>query len=352
TISGRVDYRTGAIRVDFGPEELISMYPELEKIANFNTKLVGKMWSEDMRFAHHIKLAKEIEKEVKKGSIKGIILPHGTDTMTYTSASLAFMLENLPIPVLLVGAQRSPDRASSDAVMNLICASEFIAKTDFKGIGICMHESSNDDYCVILPPTKTRKLHTSRRDAFKPVNDKAIARINYKTREIKFLKPITGNTDKKEFIAKCKLDEKVALLKVHPNLMPDQILFFKKNKYKGLVLEGTGLGQIPVGVPDEDAKINSKNLKAIKKLIESGCVVVMTSQCIFGRVQMHVYEGAVDLVNAGVIPGEDMLSETAFVKLAWLLGNYPKEKVAELMTKNLRGEINEATNYKEGFVLD
>lgn len=344
TISGRVDYRTGAITVDFDAEDLLTMYPELQKTANFKSTLIGKMWSEDMRFRHYTKIAKEIEKEVKKGGIGGIILPHGTDTMTYTAAALSFMLENLPVPVILVGSQRSSDRGSTDAAMNLICACEFITKTDFAGVAICMHEGTNDKNCSILPPTKTRKLHTSRRDAFRPVNSTAIARVNYETSAIEFMKKdYERRGSGKKFVTRTKIEEKVALLKSHPNMMPEQILFYKKSKYKGLVLEGTGLGQIPIGVPDEIAKINRKNLEAMKQLIKSGCIVVMTSQCIFGRVQMHVYEDAVDLVNIGVIPGEDMLSETAFVKLAWLLANFPKKEVPSLMKQNLRGEISDFT---------
>ncbi len=343
TIAARVDYRTGAVYVSFEPKDLLTMFPELGEIANFDSKLISNMFSENMRFVHHKKIADAIEKEVKR-DINGIILPHGTDTMHYTAAALAFMLENLPMPVILVGSQRSTDRGSSDAAMNLICASEFIKKTDFAGVAICMHESSTDDYCVILPPCKTRKLHTSRRDAFQTVNDTPIARINFKTREIEFIKKDYPKKDSsKKFIVRKKMEEKVAILKSFPNLMPEQIEFFKKHKYKGLVFEGTGMGQLPVGVENPLSKINAKNLKAVKDLINSGCVVVMTSQCIFGRVQMHVYSAAVDLVNAGVIPGEDMLSETAFIKLAWLLGNYPKAKVKELVGKNLKGEITPCT---------
>jgi len=88
------------------------------------------------------------------------------------------MLENLNIPVILVGAQRSSDRGSSDAFLNLVCAAHFIAKVDFSGAGICMHEPSSDDSCLILPACKTRKMHTSRRDAFKAINGNIIAKIN------------------------------------------------------------------------------------------------------------------------------------------------------------------------------
>lgn len=339
TIASKVDYSTGGVIARFSPEEILEMFPELKGIANIRSKLISNMFSEDMRFKHYSLICKAIEEEVKK-EVDGIILTHGTDTMCYTSAALSFALENINIPVLLVGSQRSSDRGSSDAAVNLICAANFIARTDFVGVAICMHESTGDNNCLIMPACKTRKLHTSRRDAFKIVNDRAIARVSYETASIEFMK---DDYDKKEhgkkLIVKEKFEEKVGLLKVHPNMFPEQFEFFKN--YKGLVIEGTGLGQAPVGVPNELSKIHSKNLEAIKKIIKNGCIVVMASQCIFGRVQMHVYSNAIGLVKAGVIPGKDMLPETAFIKLAWLLGNCKKEEVRELMGKNLRGEINE-----------
>lgn len=343
TIASRIDYRTGAVVSAFEVEDLLTMFPELSEKANFESKSVSQMFSEDMRFSLYAKMAKAIEIEIKKG-VKGIILGHGTDTMAYTSAALSFALENLPIPAILVGAQRSSDRGSSDAAMNLLCATEFILKSDFAGIAICMHENTSDDNCIILPACKTRKLHTSRRDAFKAVNDSPIARVNYKTKNIEFLKKdYSKKSDGKKLIVKENFEEKTAILKCHPNMFPGQFEFFKKEKFKGLVLEGTGLGQAPIGTPNPETKIHEKNLKAIRELIKSGCIVAMASQCIFGRVQMHVYSNAVDLANAGVISGEDMLAETAFVKLAWLLGNFKKAEAIELFSKNLRGEINERT---------
>lgn len=346
TIASKVDYRTGGVIARFSPEELFGMFPELGKIANIKSRLISNMFSEDMRFAHYKLMAKAIEEEYDE--VDGIILTHGTDTMAYTSAALAFMLEGLGKPVIMVGAQRSSDRGSSDAAVNLICAAQFIANSDFAGVAICMHENSEDNDCLILPATKTRKLHSSRRDAFKAVNDTAIAKVHYKDGKVEFLKKEYGKRSGSKLAVRDGMEEKVAILKVHPNMFPEQFSFFKG--YKGLVIEGTGLGQAPVGVPNELCRIHEKNLKAIEELVKSDTVVVMTSQTIFGRVHMHVYSNAIDLVNVGVIPGEDMLAETAFIKLAWLLGNYPKEKVKGLVVKDLRGEITERTEYEKEFI--
>ena len=338
TIASKVDYKSGAVYSSFNPEDLLEMFPELFKIANFDSKLIANMWSDDLRFKHFEIIAKAIEKEVKKG-VDGIIIGMGTDNLAVASAALAFIIEETPIPILLVGAQRSSDRGSSDAAMNLICAAEFIAKTDFTGVAICMHENTGDNTSAILPATKTRKLHSSRRDTFKPVNDTIIARINYDSRKIEFIKKDYLKKEKRKLIIKPKMEDKVGLLKIHINMFPELFEFYKN--YKGLVIEGTGLGHTPGQVPNEYCKIHEKIYPAIKKVIASGCIVIMTTQCLFGKVHMHVYDKGVDLTNLGVIPGQDMLPETAFVKLAWLLGNYKKDEVKEMIGKNLRGEINE-----------
>jgi glutamyl-tRNA(Gln) amidotransferase subunit D len=339
TIASKVDYRSGAVYSSFNPEDILGMFPELFDIANFDSKLIANMWSDDIRFKHFEVIAKAIEGEVKKGA-DGIIIGMGTDNLAVASAALAFIIEDTPIPIIFVGAQRSSDRGSSDAAMNLICAAEFIAKTDFSGVAICMHESTSDNSCAIMPAVKTRKLHSSRRDAFKPVNDTIIARVNYDSRKIEFVKKdYPKKSAEKKLVIKPKMEDKVGFLKIHVHMFPEQFEFY--NGYKGLVIEGTGLGHTPGQVPNEYCKIHEKIYPAIKKVIDSGCVVIMTTQCLFGKVHMHVYDKGVDLTNLGVIPGKDMLPETAFVKLAWLLGNYKKEEVKELIAKNLRGEINE-----------
>jgi len=334
TIASKVNYETGGVIAKFSPSELMELFPELKKIANFDSRLIEQMLSEDMRFEHYKKIASAIKKEVQK-NVDGIIITHGTDTLGYSAAALAFMLENISIPVILVGAQRSSDRGSSDAAMNFICAAEFISKTDFVGVAICMHESTSDNNCAILPATKTRKLHTSRRDAFKPVNDTITARIDYDTRKIEFIKKDYQKPNGK-LVVKDKFEDKVGIIKCHPNIFKEQFDFFKG--YKGLVIEGTGMGYASVNPPNN---LNIKILDSIKSLVKSGTVVAMTSQCLFGSVHSQVYTTGINLSEAGVIYCKDMLPETAFIKLAWLLGNYKKDEVKELMTKNLRGEINE-----------
>jgi len=335
TIASRVDYRTGGVVSSFSPEDLLAMFPELKEIANIKTRLVFSMFSEDMRFAHHQILAREIAKEAESGAA-GIIVTHGTDTMHYTSAALAFMLQNLPVPVILVGAQRSSDRGSTDAAQNLLSAAYFITHSDFSGTAICMHENASDGNCLILPATKSRKMHASRRDAFRPINSLPWARVNYLEKKIEFLKNNYTKKDKKRKVEmKTKMEEKVALIKTTVNMNPSLIDFFIGKKYKGLVLEGTGMGHAPKDIFD-----------SLKNAVKKGMVVCMASQTIYGSVNMNVYSTGRDLQKIGVIPCGDMLPETAFIKLAWLLGNFPK-KAGELMEKNICGEISERTEVNE-----
>jgi len=338
TIASEVDYETGAVTPQFSPEEITSMFPELENFVNVKSRLISNMFSEDMNFSHYNKIAQEIEKEVK-GKVDGIIISHGTDTLHYTSAALAFILEDLDIPVILVGAQRSSDRASTDAKINLICAAKFIAKADFSEVAICMHENMGDETCLILPACKTRKLHASRRDAFKPINTKPWARVYFNEDKI----DIIDNRFRKKENRRLKLNLfneklKIGLLKAHPNMIADEIKSY--DGFDGLVLEGYGIaGNFPINETDKFTRGNTKIYNELKKLANK-MPVIASSQTIFGKINMNVYSTGRKLQELGIIGGlSDMTAETAFIKLAWLLSNHPKQ-IKELFMHNLRGELS------------
>lgn len=346
TIASKVDYNTGAVVAKFSPEELLEMFPELGEISNIRSKLVANMMSENMRFAHYNLIAKEIDAAIKE-KVDGIIITHGTDTLHYTAAALSFALENLPIPVLLVGAQRSSDRGSSDAFMNLKCAAQFIAKSDFVGVAVCMHAHGDDDVCVILPGTKCRKMHSSRRDAFHAVNAQSYAfvdeqgKIEWKVKEYPI--KISGKFALKLF----NEDLKIGIIKAHPNMYAEEISAY--NNFDGVVLEGTGLGHFPIEKSDDFTLEHEKIFEALKHLA-SKIPVVMTLQTIFGGVNMNVYSPGRRQMEAGVLGnGLDMPPETAFIKLAWLLSNYPRQ-VKEMFGKNLQGEVGVQRSYKSEFI--
>ncbi len=321
TIASKVSYKTGGVIAKFSPEELLELIPELKKIANIETKQVSNIFSEDMGFKDYNNIAREIKKA--KG-VDGVIITHGTDTMHYTSAALSFMLDDLGFPVIFVGSQRSSDRGSSDAGMNMICAAQFIAKSDFSGVGLCMHSSMDDKACWILPGLKSRKFHSSRRDAFQAVNAKPFALVDLKGK-IK----VMDNSFAKRFDKKLKvdlLDEKlkIGILRVHPGMTSAEVDCY--SKYQGLIIEGTGLGHMPI---NSDTKL----LNSLKKL---KIPKIMCTQTVFGRVNMNVYSTGRKL-QENVLSGSDMTAETAFMKLAWLLST---KKDVKLISENLKGEIN------------
>ncbi len=334
TIASRVNYETGGVIASFSAEDIVTMFPELDKTANVKSVFVENIMSEDINFLHYGKIAKAVKKELDGGA-EGVIVTHGTDTLHYTAAALSFALEGLKAPVLLVGCQRSSDRPSSDAADNLLCAAHFIAKSDFAGVAICMHADSSDGKCAIIPGTRARKMHTSRRDAFKAINSEPIAFVFAQSGKIEFNSKNYKRRAKGVVEVKPKFEEKTGILKARPNLLPEEIDFFRKHRFKGLILETTGIGHMPI-----NTKENSANLKALQALIKSGCVACATSQCIFGRVHESIYTNARRLHGLGAVFLEDMTTETAFIKLAWLLANNPKQ-AKELMPKNLHGEISQ-----------
>ncbi|MAG45554.1 MAG: Glu-tRNA(Gln) amidotransferase GatDE subunit D [Nanoarchaeota archaeon] len=341
TIASKVS-KEGGVVAQFTAKDIQNLYPEIKKLAKINSRLLANMMSENMNFKHYNLIAKEIKKEINKG-IDGIILTQGTDTLHYTSSALAFMLENLPIPVILVGSQRSSDRGSSDAGLNLISAINFINQTNFAEVAICMHSSMEDTSCSILPGTKSRKLSTSRRDAFKAINSTPLALI-YPDKGIDFLKKNYKKVDKKRNLTLKLLDPKlkIGLLKSHPHFSLDDIKPYKH--YDGLVIEGTGLGHLPIEKTDSFTQENQKIYNELKNLAKT-MPIILTSQCIFGRINMNVYSPGRKLQEIGILGNLlDLTTETAFIKLAWLLSNHKKSEVPDLISENLRGEISDRTS--------
>jgi len=334
TIASRIDYRTGAVHPAITARDLYSTIPEISEKANIEVEVLFSLYSENIHAPHWTKLAKSTAGRIKAG-VDGVVICHGTDTMAYTSAALSFALQNLPVPVILVGSQRSSDRPSSDAAMNLINAVYAAGRAPFAEIALGMHETTSDKATVMHRGTKVRKCHTSSRDAFKSMNIPPIARVEEE--EITMLTEDYRKRDKKrKFILKPKFEEKVALIKFHPGFNPKIIDQHVNEGYFGIILEGTGLGHV-----------GSSLYKNLKNAIKKGLVVGMTSQCLWGRVNMNVYDTGMDLQAMGVTPLGDMLPETALVKAMWVFGQTKDpERAKELLVKNIAGEISPKTYYK------
>lgn len=331
TIASRVDYRTGAVYPALTAEDIYNTVPEVAEIANVKVVEVCSVFSEHMTPNIWVKIAKAVAREINAGA-SGVVIAHGTDTMGYTAAALSFMLKGLFRPVVLVGSQRSSDRPSSDASMNLLSAITVAARSDIAEVMVVMHGATDDDFCLIHRGTKVRKCHTSRRDTFQSINDIPLGMV--KGRELKFFREDYNRTSPSGKVRVLgKFQPMVALLKVTPGMPSSVIQGMLKAKDRGIVLEGTGLGHVPESL-----------FKGIKLATSKRVPVVMTSQCLWGRVDMKVYSTGRDLLQAGVIPCEDMLPEVAWVKLMWVLGHTKdQKKVSELMRKNLAGEITPRT---------
>lgn len=343
TIVNKIDYRTGAVYPATTPEELLAGLPRVPGIS-VRAKTLFSIASEDMVPAHWQKIAEAAAAEIKDGA-QGVVVPHGTDTMSYTAAALSFMLQNLPCPVILTGSQRSSDRGSSDAETNAR-SSLIAAKSDFSGVFLCMHENMSDDACLLHFGTKVRKMHTSRRDAFHSINISPAARIHPHSEKVERLSPLAKKRMPQN---KLELDTKtnpnVAMLYIYPGINPS--LVSSLSKYDGIVLIGMGLGHIPVNLAGD--KLCGSILPEVKQLISSGIPVVLTSQTLYGRVDMRVYTNQRALLDAGVIGHMcDFTPEAAYVKLMWVLGREKKmEKAKQLMETDLAGEISERSELVE-----
>jgi len=335
TIASRVDYRTGAVRPALTASDLYSVVPELANIARIDDHVLFSLFSENITPKHWTEIAKAVSNQISKGA-DGVVIAHGTDTMGYTAAALSFALQDLPVPVILVGSQRSADRPSSDAATNLIGAVTTAGKAPFAEVAVAMHETTSDTSVVLHRGTKVRKCHTSRRDTFRSVNTTPMGRVQNQK--------ITMLTDEyrkrnsaRKVTLKPEFDEKVVLIKFYPGMNPAIIDWHVEEGYRGMILEGTGLGHV-----------GSYIFKAIRNAVERNVVVGMTSQCIWGRVDMNVYDQGRDLLALGVIPLEDVLPETAAVKLMWIFGQTKDvEEAKRLLKTNIVGEISPRTLAEE-----
>jgi len=330
TIASRVDYRTGAVEPALTAEDLYSFVPELVSEADVEAKILYSLFSENLTPRHWKQMAESVAEEIRSG-VSGVVIAQGTDTMGYSAAALSFALQASPVPVVFVAAQRSSDRPSSDAATNLIGAVSVAARAPFAGVFVVMHEWLSDDTLLVHRGTKVRKCHTSRRDAFKSINAGPTARFHLGAKKLELLeREYTDRKTSSKVTCKANFDERVALLKFYPSQDPSIIDYYVNNGYRGFILEGTGLGHV-----------GTNWFPSLTRAVQKGMFVGMTSQCLWGRIDMNVYSTGVDLQKIGVHPLEDMLPETALVKLMWVLGQTDDPlKIAEMMRTNMAGEIS------------
>ncbi len=327
TIASYVDYRTGAVHPALSTSDMVNAVPEIRQVANVEARVLFSIFSENMSVEHWQELAKAVVDEINNGA-DAVIIPHGTDTMGYTAAALSFMLQDVPKPVVLVGAQRSSDRPSSDASSNLLAAARFCTKGNMAGVFVIMHDTPGDDSFSVHSGTRVRKMHTSRRDAFHSINTTPVAHVDA-AGNIDVIQAGRSVSDGKAEVRNA-MERKTILLQFYPGM--DPVLFENAIlSSKGVVIAGSGLGHV-----------NENMVPLIKRACESGTVVVMTSQCLNGCTNLNVYNTGRDIISAGAVTVLDMLPETAYVKLMWALANSKDSESAKVVMETpLVGEMSD-----------
>jgi len=329
TIASRLDYRTGAVIPAFSPGELYGSVPELADYCNLETEKLYGVFSENMGPQQWIGTAEAIGREIEKG-VEGIVIGHGTDTMHHTAAILSFMVQNSPVPIVMVGSQRSSDRPSSDAALNLMHSVKTAAESDIAEVMVCMFGPTSDNYGLLHRGTRVRKMHSSYRSTFRTIGDIPIAQVSREK-----ITPLRQDYKRrrrdKNVIINTAFEEKVAIVYYYPNMQPDIIDSLIDNGYKGIIIAGTGLGHV-----------NKPLYPALKRAFDKNIAVYMTVQTLWGYVQMYVYDTGRDMMEIGVIPGANMLPEVAYMKLCWALGQTTdREELKKLMLNPIAGEITE-----------
>jgi glutamyl-tRNA(Gln) amidotransferase subunit D len=344
TIASRLDYRTGAVIPAFTPGELYGSVPELADVCNLDTEKLYGVFSENMGPEQWCGTALAVEEQVRKG-VDGVVIGHGTDTMHHTAAVLSFMLQDLPIPVVMVGSQRSSDRPSSDAAMNLIHATWTAAYSDLAEVMVCMFGPTSDEFGLLHRGTRVRKMHSSYRSTFRTLSDTPLAMVrsgvltplrkDYNPRRFQ-----TGGTARKEDAVARSLknfrcipvfDDRVAIVYYYPGMKADIFDSLIEKGYRGIVIAGTGLGHV-----------NREVYPALVRAKEAGVGVYMTVQTLWGYAQMYVYETGREIMGMGVVPLANMLPEVAYMKLGWALGQFDDmDEVRKIMEQPIAGEITE-----------
>jgi glutamyl-tRNA(Gln) amidotransferase subunit D len=323
TIASYVDYETGAVKPARTSQEMLYAQPDLAKIAAIDAEIVMNILSEDMQKGDWLRIAKKIYDKISQG--EGVTITHGTDTLSFTSSAISFLIENPKAPVVFTASQRSPDRPSSDAFLNLKGAVK-VAQSDVGQVCVVMHSSISDDELSIHSGVRLRKMHSSRRDAFKSINSEPIGTVD-KNLEIHWRNYERINSRPMKIYE--NISERVGLVYFYPG-MNEELLHKFADTNDGLIIAGTGLGHV-----------TNRFVPLVKEYVSQDKIIGITTQCLFGSVNLDVYSTGRNLLEAGVIPLHDMLPEVAYTKLSFLLGNFDLDETKRLMTTNLRGEISD-----------
>jgi glutamyl-tRNA(Gln) amidotransferase subunit D len=339
TIASRLDYRTGAVIPAFSPGELYGSVPELADICNLETEKLFGVFSENMGPEHYLILAEKTGEAIREG-YDGIVIGHGTDTMHHTAAAMSFMVQGTPVPIVMVGSQRSSDRPSSDAAQNLINATWAAGHGPIAEVLVCMFGPTSDLYNLLHRGTRVRKMHSSVRSTFRTLGDIPVAMVE-KGKVTPIKDDWRPRRKDREVTVQAAFEEKVTIVYYYPGMQPDVIDALVEKGYKGIIIAGTGLGHV-----------NRLIYPALERANAAGVHLYMTLQTLWGFVQMQVYETGREILELGVVPLANMLPEVAYIKLGWALGVHPDdpETVRTLMSTSIAGEMTEREPH-DGYLI-
>ncbi len=330
TIASRLDYRTGAVIPAFSPGELYGSVPELADVCNLTTEKLYAVFSENMAREQYIGLAQAIGRAIREEGVDGIVIGHGTDTMHHTAAVLTFMVQNPPVPIVMVGSQRSSDRPSSDAAINLINATKTAGESDIAEVLVCMFGPTSDEYGLLHRGTRVRKMHSSYRSTFRTIGDVPVGMVD-RHHIVTFTEDYRRRRNDRDVQIDAVFDDRVTIVYYYPGMKPDIIDALVDNGYRGIIIAGTGLGHV-----------NKPLYPALRRAIAAGLHIYMTVQTLWGYVQMYVYDTGRDIMELGVVPAANMLPEVAYMKLCWALGHGDdREQVQRLMLTPISRELSD-----------
>ena len=357
TIASKVDYATGAVEAKFEPEEMLDAIPELASIARLDSVKIGNMFSDDIRPQHWNIIAKACAQAFDDGC-RGVVIAHGTDTLHITSSALNFAFAGSGTrpagPIVMVGSQRSSDRGSSDATENLLAAVHWAAHGPLPNgdlgdaVVVVMHHTQSDGVMAVHSGLAVRKMHSSRRDAFHPVNGQPLATLSTAPEGIS----ITASTWYTEALNAAtkrpiaahpttyETGQRIAQFIAGPWLHAEHVEAVVSTGVQGVVFHGTGLGHLPIDDPQNDAPENALLWRILTRCINRELPVVIVNQCIHGPVDMNVYSKGRKQQEMGLLGhGVSSTPEAMVAKLHWVLSQ--NKNIKQALSSNLCGEHRE-----------